>query len=296
MSAMDMSRSVCSPCIAALVLAAPCVTAPAGAVAAERFEPFSADFAQAAAEPLAGAADAGEQWWVQPSLAIWLAGISGNVGVRDITAHLDLSFSDILQDSDSLIGLAGSVQFGKGKLGGYVNGFWMKIGQETPTPLGTADLTIEQSIMDFGVSYEVGRWPMEWTRTADKPARELAVHAYVGGRYNSLDLDAQFPVIPSRGRNKEWVDPMIGAWVDFPFAQDWSIVARGDIGGFGAASEFAWTAAVLGSWDFRLGRFPSSLQFGYLAIGDDYESGSGTDRFLWDTVMHGPLLNWLIRF
>lgn len=38
-------------------------------------------------------------------------------------------------------------------------------------------------------------------------------------------------------------------------------------------------------------KFPSSLQFGYIAVGDDYDTGNGTDRFLWDVVMHGPVLN-----
>lgn len=101
--------------------------------AAERFEPFSADFSQAAAEPLAGGAGAEEPWWVTPSFAIWLAGLSGDVGARDVTMHLDLSFTDIYEDTDSIIGLAGSVRFGKGKLGGFVNGMWMRLGQDTPS-------------------------------------------------------------------------------------------------------------------------------------------------------------------
>jgi hypothetical protein len=35
---------------------------------------------------------------------------------------------------------------------------------------------------------------------------------------------------------------------------------------------------------------------GYKALGQDYETGSGPQRFRWDTVMHGPVLGFTVRF
>jgi len=71
-----------------------------------------------------------EGWWFQPSLALWLPGLSGTVGVRGRTTNVDGTFIDVLQSSDSLIGIVGTFDFGYGRLGGYVSGAYMKIGAE----------------------------------------------------------------------------------------------------------------------------------------------------------------------
>ncbi|MDZ4831243.1 MAG: hypothetical protein SGJ09_13730 [Phycisphaerae bacterium] len=151
-------------------------------------------------------------------------------------------------------------------------------------------------MLEFGVSYDVLRLPVGWTANSKKPARDLAVQLRVGGRYTALDVDVSFPDIGNRSRSEGWVDPMIGARFLVPFSQDWSFVINGSIGGFGAASQLALPAGGTFSRDFTIGQFPSSLQFGYLAIGDDYTKGSGADRFVWDTVLQGPVIHWAIRF
>ncbi|MCZ6467829.1 MAG: hypothetical protein O6829_11215 [Alphaproteobacteria bacterium] len=35
---------------------------------------------------------------------------------------------------------------------------------------------------------------------------------------------------------------------------------------------------------------------GYLALGQDYETGSGSSKFEWDVVYHGPLFAFSFRF
>lgn len=277
-----------------VVLAAHDSTALAAETARVTSSSLTVDLDQAAAEPRAGWPE--NDWWAQLDLSIWLPGISGTIGARGVTADVDVSFSDVLQDSDSVIGLAGAFLFGSGRLGGYVDGFWSKIGMDTTTPLGIAHAKTDMGILDFGVSYEVGRWPMGWTAEKDKPARDLTLVAYGGARYTSVDIDIEPQVFASRSKGEGWVDPMIGARMELPLAQQWSIGFRGDIGGFGAASDLAWTAAGVVTWDFLMGTLPSSLQFGYIAVGDDYSNGSGTDRFVWDTILHGFVLNFQMSF
>lgn len=250
----------------------------------------------------AGAAEApargpgAEGWWGEVDLSLWLPGISGTIGVRDVTANVNEPFGQILKDSDSVIGIAGAGYVGKGKLGGYVDGFWTRISTDASTPLGTADFIAELGIIDFGVSYEVGRWPMEWTADDGRPARDLVLVGYTGGRYTSVDIEARFPAIASRRREEGWVDPMLGARLELPLLQEVSLAFRGDIGGFGAASDLAWTAIGAVQWDFHLGELPSSLALGYIAVGDDFTKGSGADRFEWDVILHGLVLNWGIKF
>jgi hypothetical protein len=237
-----------------------------------------------------------EGWWFQPSIAIWTPSIDGTVGAHGLTTDVSKSFIDILDDSDSIIGIMGTFQAGKGRWSGFVNGMYTKIGVDKSTPFGTADLTTEMSILGFGVSYEIGRWPMECTSRDEVVARDLTLDLYVGGRYTSVEIEFDFPVLLTLEEDQEWVDPIIGAATSIPLSPHWSVYLNGNVGGFGVASDFAWAATGLISWDFHLGDLPSSLQLGYIAVGDDYSNGSGADQFVWDTILHGPVINFLIRF
>lgn len=279
--------------LSAMLAAAPPTEPTAGADSSSA----SSDASHTAVAPAPNAAGVPEDtWWFQPSLALWLPGIKGTVGARGLSVDVDASFLDILNDSNSLFGISGSFQAGKGKLGAFVNGSYNKIGASRPTPFGTADLTNKIAILGFGVSYELGRWPIPGTARDRLPARDLILNVFAGGRYTSVQVDFDFAVLASRTQREDWVDPIVGASLDIPLSQSWSIVARGDVGGFGVASDLTWSAAGLISWDFHMKKLPASLQFGYLALGDDYSTGSGSNEFVWDTVLHGILVNFLVRF
>src|SRR5919109_4654571 len=50
---------------------------------------------------------AAERWQFAVTPYVWMAGLEGTVGVRGITAAVDANFIDILDDTDSVIGLQG---------------------------------------------------------------------------------------------------------------------------------------------------------------------------------------------
>ncbi len=246
----------------------------------------------------AGAADGSggeDRWAVGVNFAIWAPGIVGDIGVGRFVPHVNASFLDILSDTDSVIGVTGLVRVSKGKIGGYFGGSYNKMGLDAG-PQNRTHITSTIGILSFGLSYEVGRWAMDFTSTADQPARDLVLQLTAGGRYTGLAMDVDFAVLPDRSASEWWIDPMVGGAVSFPISQHLSIVGAGEIGGFGVASTFAWTASLALSWDFHIKEYPSSLQVGYLAIGDDYEDASGRAHFEWNTIMHGVLLNFNIRF
>ena len=86
---------------------------------------------------------------------------------------------------------------------------------------------------------------------------------------------------------KKWVDPMFGLRWYWKFADKWALITRGDVGGFGAGSDFAWSAG--GVIDWRPWKHVGFL-VGYRALYMDYEDGSGSEKFAFDATMHGPLL------
>jgi hypothetical protein len=90
-----------------------------------------------------------------------------------------------------------------------------------------------------------------------------------------------------------WVDPVIGGRWHWPFAKHWSLTARGDIGGFGIGSDFAWQTALLADW-----RPWEHVSFtgGFRAIGADFSTGQGADLFEYDITLWGPLLGISLRW
>jgi len=75
------------------------------------------------------------------------------------------------------------------------------------------------------------------------------------------------------------------------------VTALGDIGGFGAGSEFTWQAAGMVGYRFGLfGDDNARVLAGYRALYQDYKSGSGSNEFKWDMTLHGPVLALAISF
>jgi hypothetical protein len=77
-------------------------------------------------------------------------------------------------------------------------------------------------------------------------------------------------------------------------ADSWRLLLQGDIGGFGAASDFSWNTQVGFLWDASES---FSLALLYKAISVDYQSGvRGTkDFFEYDTITQGPLIGLVFR-
>jgi hypothetical protein len=72
---------------------------------------------------------------------------------------------------------------------------------------------------------------------------------------------------------------------------------RGDVGGFGAGSEFSWN--VLGAYSFEIGTHYGvtySGVLGYRALSVDFEKGSGLNRYEYDVIQHGPVVGLMMRF
>ena len=68
----------------------------------------------------------------------------------------------------------------------------------------------------------------------------------------------------------------------------WLPLSRGDVGGFGAGSQFSWNALVAYSFVFakRDGVTCSGVP-GYRALDVDFEQGSGRTKYASDVLQHG---------
>jgi hypothetical protein len=128
------------------------------------------------------------------------------------------------------------------------------------------------------------------------PCLEVGAGAQLTSVRPDINLTINTPAGPvprSRSDTKTWTDPTLIARATFPLAEKWSLVARGDIGGFDVSSKFFWQAQLYAVYRLSPG---AAFSFGYRAFGDDYESGSGTDRFLYNVTTFGPVIRFAFNF
>lgn len=124
--------------------------------------------------------------------------------------------------------------------------------------------------------------------------------AGIGLRVNSLDVGldviqntVQGTTIIDKGAAETWVDPILIIRFKNDNSNNFLYQLRGDIGGFGIGSDFAWQFQAYAGY-----RFSKLFQItgGYRIIGMDYDKGKGEDRFMYNMDTFGPVLRFGFNF
>lgn len=117
---------------------------------------------------------------------------------------------------------------------------------------------------------------------------------YGGIRWWDMDVELEFNGSKVVENKADWVDPVVGVrWIP-QLADNWHLILKGDVGGFGVSSDFTWNVQGGLMWDAT---DYLSLVFQYRALSVDYSTGTvGTlDRFAYNTITHGPLFGLAFR-
>ena len=162
--------------------------------------------------------------------------------------------------------------------------------------------------IEAGGMYEIAKWRSNCCAAEPDTTLELLA----GGRYWHQELDVDLALAGTlnvdgliisgsraiaRSGGVEWIDPFIGARLHYIPAPGEEIVVRGDVGGFGAGSQFTWQAMATYNW-FLYQHGPLTLDgyAGWRALSVDYEQGSGTGRYEFDVLQQGPVMGVTGRF
>lgn len=239
--------------------------------------------------PTASAADEDpDAWHVTVVPYVWAAGLYGDVTIRGRSAELDASFLDLLDETDTLVGLAGRLEVTRGRFGVFGDFFYVKTEVEDAGAT-SLDVTTRMWFIEFGGLFRL-------LDTRDDRVPGITFDVYGGGRYSFLELDLDTRGAPSLNQSKSWIDPIVGGRVGVHFSPNVFLLLAGDVGGFGVGSEFAWSVTGLLGYKWQSGTVEWAILAGYKALSQDYTSGSGLQRFRWDTTMHGPVLGFSVRF
>ncbi|SDB21824.1 hypothetical protein [Bauldia litoralis] len=261
-------------------------------------------------------ADEAPGWEFSVTPYAWLTGISGDIGVAGRTVGVNVTFQNIISESDYIIPLMGYVEARNDRFAIFGDFFYTQVrftGSKSVTrnPFADASLTLKGKagltqtlgFAEGGAAYEVAQW--------QGPMGATGLELLGGARYwyasvdTTLNIDSTVKLKQlglkrknSRAYAKsgdiDWVDPVIGARVRQDFGEGRQLELLGDVAGFGVGSEFSWQVFAGYTKAWEVGRATMAWTLGYRAIGVDYTEGKGTDAKTFDLVLHGPIAGFTV--
>lgn len=232
-------------------------------------------------------------WQFEITPYLFAAGLSGDIGINSVTADVDASFNDILNNLDS--GFMALFEARKGPWSFDFEGVYFKLADEKArswegplgnTTTGTLEGTMTEELYQLSAGY----------RVADDGVK---VDLFGAVRTTLLDTKLDLTVttgadlLPDGSRStrisESWWDPVVGARLLVPIAEAWTAVGYADIGGFGVGSDLTYQLLAGVNWQFAKS---VSAKLGYRYLYQDYES----DGFVWDMTASGFYLGAGFRF
>jgi hypothetical protein len=240
------------------------------------------------AEPAAGPAAARDGWRVSFVPYLWITEVHGNVRIGDLGAPIDVGFDQVfdLMGNGDLLGGMGYLEARRGRLILFVDATGSVVRTKQSIPIGKADVAADFATLEFGAGWRLY-----------EGFDAISIDALVGGRYNylynAIDVTTGSGASgPGRDATVEFVDPFVGGRWAVHFTDALSLLFRGDIGGFGAGSQLAWS--LLGGFRYEtpwsLGPARLDAFAAYKVYDFDYRSGSGARRRAIAEEFRGPAL------
>jgi hypothetical protein len=239
---------------------------------------------------------ASDGWDVRVAPYYWFTAMSGKIIVGGEEADFDASYEDISELSN--FGLAGRLELWRGKWGGFFDGVYADLEDEYLVEQLEVRVAprFRMYFMEFGVSYALGGFaasPLRDPVAAGKP--QISYEIYGGLRYNNVKLERTYKpgVKPKESGDEGFTDPIVGGRISLNHGTRFVMAVRGDVGGFGLGSRFAWNLLV--SFNFRV--YEGIWINVPLRIYDvDFEEGTGADRKGLNARIGGPAIGLTLRF
>jgi hypothetical protein len=221
-------------------------------------------------------------WEFKVAPYFWAMGLDGTATVGPVEAPVSVGFDGLLKSLDFAV--MGELEARKGQWSLATNILYADLGKQAHLvgPLGqdldAASIDLDMLVADAALGYRLGASPVD---------------VLAGARLYSVDSRIEGPRQTLASGEATWLEPFIGLRLGKWFGKDerWHVGLQGDIGGFGAGSDFSWGAfAALG---YRVSR-TVSIHVAYDALTFDFEGEHEVTKL--DTTMAGFAAAVAIRF
>jgi hypothetical protein len=247
----------------------------------------------------------------------WMAGLSGDTGVKGLVSSPDVSFDQLLRHLTHVpIVLSADIRYQRWEFFG--DGQYMEVGDSVTLPgllFTNAHLHLKSGLVEGFVGYRLIN------------CEKAALSLFAGARYTYQGINLRVfnngdPLLPILRRllgipngleasgSTDWVDPVIGARGKVRIWRAISLYAEGDVGGFDANSDSAftihregptivktpvdssdWSYQIQGGIEIQVTRWMWS-QIGWRYLKYDYQIGGFTNK----TALNGPFIQTGINF
>lgn len=238
-------------------------------------------------------AHAQEEAWTEVGGYLWAASMKGDTQIRNVSADIDVSFSDILENLD--MGGMAYAEHRRGKWSFIGDGLYMKLSaSDTLASNGILTVTLDAEVKQIMAEGFVAYRGFEENYGASR----FGIDLLGGARYNSLEVDVGvqagllgLTTQASRNRREEWTDGVVGLRAQYDHNNGWGTTVWADIGE-GPDSHSYQVAGLVGY------KFENNVKLfgGYRLYHAEYDQGTGVSRFGIDTDSSGPMLGVSYRF
>lgn len=216
----------------------------------------------------------------------FLPWISGDAQTGPVATDFDLTGSDVLNNLKFTV-MADAEIIYRGRFTAAADLLYASLGTSSNfSGNRKISVALQQTVLEGRLGYRMLGDRQTW------------LEAYAGVRYWDVEttLSLSGPIIGflTGTSGDQWVDPIIGLRGRYAFTRNWALVGRGDIGGFGAGSDFTWNLQGGVQYAFDNG-WAIDLQYKALAVDFD-NNDPGLQRFAIDDVQQGPLARISYRF
>ena len=219
---------------------------------------------------------------------LWIPAVHGTVGIGPLTGNLSLNVGDTwnaLWDDFKFAGCL-HLEAVHDKWSIFGDALYLNLGNN----VGRTQINYDQKtgIFELGASYAVYDNALPGA-PADSTVR-FRFEPLAGARlwYNDSTLSD-----PRRsfGSSETWIDGFGGARCELAFNETFSLTARADIGT--GMSTLTWNALAM----FNVNLNHNIAVFaGWRWLSDDYSTGSGRDRFVYNVEFSGPFAGLKVTF
>lgn len=264
------------------------------------------------AESLSLNIDRSAQWSARATVSAWYPSLNGDQSLRgapkfdiDLIDQADNQFAPRLELTfrrDRWSVIASGFLFGIDQ-GATVEGGSFASGGVTVNQGDRVTYDIKYGSADLLIGYRLPSIPISNGEEAGVAGDPFAVtddgvglffDVLAGARLWHLDYQLEQIGGPELiDQRSTWVDPVVGARMLLDLPKGWGMELRGDVGGFGVGSDFAWNIEVAfqGEIAENIG-----VEVGFRHLQTDYETGSGADELNWDMALAGLYGSVVIRF
>ncbi len=226
----------------------------------------------------------------------WLTQMHGDLGLRQVTAPVDVSMGKMwdLLTHDFDLGFLGQLEANYGSFGFLANGVYFKLSPGGEVRHLDFSSATSQTALDLDFTYDLLG---STGQSCGCPRTRLEVLA--GVRYYSLTGDVTLTGPRGNGITvggaRDWTDLVVGTRATVPLNESWSAQARADAGGFGinGCSRMSWNVELTAAYHYS-----DRVDFiaGYRWLDVNYRRGGGADRFVYDVQTDGPLVGLTLKF